>query len=230
MVSGATIWRACDDAIHRHVTIWELHTPAPVAELVPAIRAAARVPDPHLTQIFDVDLAPASPFIVTEWVPGRNLDDLLVTELPSQQVAVGVAMATADVLTAAHAAGRPHLCLEPAAIRWTAGSSIKISGLGTQAALAGQTADDPVAEDTRGLARLLYALLTGYWTGAGTTALPTAPRRDGELVPPGHVRHGVPAILDAIIARTLLPNVRPRISSPAQFAWELQVARHALSR
>ena len=229
-VSGAVVWRACDDSLNRHVTVWELANPVREADLLDALRSAIRVPDPHLTQIFEVDLGSRSPFLATEWTPGWDLDELLVTELPSHQVALSVTLATADVLTAAHAAGRPHLCLTPSAVRWTSTRSVKVAGLGIEAALAGRTASDPVAADTRALAGLLYALLTGYWTGPDPSVLPAAPRSHGELVPPGQVRSGIPGVLDAIIARTLLPNVRPRISSPAQFAWELQVAQHVLGR
>ena len=229
-VSGAAIWRACDETLNRHVTVWELANPLPQADLLDALRSVVRIPDPHLAQILDVDLGARSPFLTTEWTPGWDLDELLVTELPSHQVALSVTLATADVLTAAHAAGRPHLCLTPSAVRWTSTRGVKVAGLGIEAALAGRTAGDPVAADTRALAGLLYALLTGYWTGPDPSVLPAAPLSRGELVPPGQVRSGIPGVLDAIIARTLLPIARPRISSPAQFAWELQVAQHVLGR
>ena len=64
------------------------------------------------------------------------------------------------------------------------------------------------------LARMLYALLTGYWPGdeatdqltaqltAQVTALPPAPVK-GRVCTPRQVRAGVPAILDAITYRAL---------------------------
>jgi hypothetical protein len=60
-----------------------------------------------------------------------------------------------------------------------------------------------VAADTTALARMLYALLTGYWPGDAPTALPPAPRYKGRLCTPRQVRAGVPALLDAIAYRGL---------------------------
>jgi hypothetical protein len=61
--------------------------------------------------------------------------------------------------------------------------------------------------DTVALARMLYALLTGYWPGdeaaAWSVALPAAPRHKGQVCTPRQVRAGVPAVLDAITYRAL---------------------------
>jgi hypothetical protein len=83
-------------------------------------------------------------------------------------------------------------------VRWHPGSGLKITGLGLDAALCGATAENPVAADTTALARMLYALLTGYWPGDEPTALPRAPRHKGRVCTPRQVRAGVPALLDAI--------------------------------
>jgi serine/threonine protein kinase len=58
-------------------------------------------------------------------------------------------------------------------------------------------------DDTRALACMLYALLTGYWPGQGVTALPAAPLYKGRICTPRQVRAGVPALLDAITYRAL---------------------------
>ncbi len=69
----------------------------------------------------------------------------------------------ADGLAVAHEAGLAHLCLTPAC-RWCGtGGEVTITGLGIVAALTGAHASDLAQADTRGLARLLYAALTGYW-------------------------------------------------------------------
>lgn len=75
------------------------------------------------------------------------------------------------------------MCLEPGSLRWGT-SGVKITGLGIQAALRQARADNPAAADTRALALMLYALLTGYWPGDEPTALPSAPRRRGQWYSP----------------------------------------------
>ena len=56
------------------------------------------------------------------------------------------------------------------ALRWTSGGGVKVTGIGTDAALSGTTAEDPELADTRGLGRLLYASLAFVMcTSAGTS-------------------------------------------------------------
>src|SRR6266705_2705905 len=127
----------------------------------------------------------------------------------------------ADALSVAHAAGLAHLCLVPGSLRWTPGGGVKIVGLGIDAALAGATADDPALADTRGLARLLYAALTGHWPGPDSAVLPTAPVADGLPRSPRQVRAGVPTALDDITCRALFQQDRrggPALTTPGQLA------------
>ena len=84
--------------------------------------------------------------------------------------------------------------------------------------------------DTRAIARVLYAALTGYWPGQQETALPPAPRRDGRPYRPRQVRAGVPARIDEITCRALfepLPRDPLPITSPGQLA-EAAAPRAAL--
>lgn len=229
-VTGAAIWRASDDSLNRHVMVWELHAPVPAERLLAAIRGTIRAADPRLCQIYDADIGSQDPHIVTEWTPGWNLDQLLFTALPTRHVALAITIAVAEVLTIAHAAGQPHLRLRPDVVCWNASRGIKVSGLGIEAALAGDSPDDPGATDTRALAALLYALLTGRWAGDEPTALPPAPRHHGIPRLPGDVRHGIPGVLDSIVERALLPAGDLAITCPAQFAWELQAAMRTLTR
>ena len=79
--------------------------------------------------------------------------------------------------------------------------------------------------DTRALARMLYALLTGHWPGEDATALPAAPRHKGQVCTPRQVRAGVPAILDVITYRALsgqAPNAPARPLAPAGLAMALR--------
>jgi hypothetical protein len=232
---GRSVWKATDALLCRPVTVHLLPRGAPVPPpVVEAVQAAARVNDPRLATIFDTDFSAESPYIVSEWTRGTHLEDLVLSGLPRPALAAAMIADAADALDVAHQAGRPHLCLGPRSARWDTGSGLKISGLGIDAALSGMVlpgtvlsgagAADPAAADTRALARMLYALLTGYWAGDEPTALPAAPRHRGRLYSPRQVRAGVPGVLDAITryALQLQPSAPRALRTPAGLAMALR--------
>lgn len=227
-VRGAQVWRGTDEVLNRAVTVWVLRPGQPVpAQVRTAVLGAARMSDARIARIFDADCAVDQPYVVSEWPSGQYLDDLVMTGLPDPWTAATMIMVAAAALATAHDAGRPHLCLSPHSMLWSR-NGLKITGLGLEAALSGTLAADPAAADTRGLAALLYALLTGYWPGDGETRLPRAPTAGGTLCGPRRARADVPEVLDAITSRALLPGMARRIMTPAELAWELREARRHL--
>ena len=85
-----------------------------------------------------------------------------------------------------------------------------------------------MAADTAALARMLYALLTGYWPGDEPTALPPAPRHKGNVCTPRQIRAGVPAMLDAIAYRGLQGQAADaplRAQTPAGMAMGLRMVQ-----
>jgi serine/threonine protein kinase len=242
---GLSVWKATDDLLCRPVTVHLLPRGAPVpSHVVEAVQAAARVNDPRLATIYDTDFSAESPYIVSEWTRGTHLEDLVLSGLPRPALAAAMIADAADALAVAHQAGRPHLCLGPRSARWDTSSGLKITGLGidkalsetalsetalSETALSGTAgAADPAAADTMALARMLYALLTGYWPGDEATALPAAPRHRGRLYSPRQVRAGVPGVLDAITryALQLQPSVPRSLRTPAGLAMALQSVQH----
>jgi hypothetical protein len=192
------------------------------------VQAAAKVSDPRLATIYDTDFDPRCPYIVAEWTPGTHLEDLVLSGLPSPALAAAMIADAADAIAVAHQAGRPHLRLTPRSLRWHPGSGLKITGLGLDAALCGTGAENPVAADATALARMLYALLTGYWPGDEPTALPSAPRHKGQVCTPRQVRAGVPALLDAIAYRGLRGQAADaplRPQTPAGLALALRMVQ-----
>lgn len=237
---GLSLWKATDQLLGRAVTIYLLPPGGPVPRaVVEAVQSAAKVTDPRLATIYDTDFAPKSPknpnnpkspecpYIVSEWTPGTHLEDLVLSGLPHPALAAAMIADAADALAVAHQAGQPHLRLTPRSLRWDV-SGLKITGLGLDAALCGATAEDPVAADTAALARMLYALLTGYWPGDEATALRPAPRHKGRVCTPRQVRAGVPAILDAITYRALWGQAADaplRPQTPAGLAMALRMVQ-----
>jgi hypothetical protein len=222
---GSTEWRATDEMLARTVAV-RVFTPGShhVAQVMAAARAACRVSDPRLARIFDADDRAEPPFIVTGWPFGVCLAELLAAGPLDPWQAARVIDEAADALAVAHEAGLAHLCLSPDCLWCGTGGEVTITGLEIAAALTGTQAADPAQADTRGLARLLYAALTGYWPGKGPVALPPAPLPGGRIARPGQVRPGIPAAIDSVTCRALCGQAdegEPPILSPAQLAMEL---------
>jgi hypothetical protein len=186
--TGWTYWKATDETLARPVTVLTFAAGFPrVAEVVTAARAASRLSDPRFSQVFDVEDAEEQAYVVTEWVVGESLLDMLADGPLDCPHAVSLVTEAARALAAAHAAGLAHLRLGPTCLHWTAGGGVKITGLAVDAALAGpvpassQDGDSRELIDTRDLARLLYAALTGYWPGPPDRPEASGPHDDHEL-------------------------------------------------
>jgi len=223
--SGWSAWKAIDETLARPVTVLTFAPGFPrVSEVMTASRAASRLTDARLAQVFDVEEDWDHAYVVVEWVGGDSLEDLLAEGPLDPRLAAEILAQGAEALTSAHAAGVAHLCLTPQSLRWTQGGGVKIAGLGVDAALAGMTAEDPALADTRGLGRLLYAALTAHWPGGarpggGWPALPPAPEVDGHPRSPRQVRAGVPAAIDDITCRALFEHAgSDPITTPAALA------------
>jgi eukaryotic-like serine/threonine-protein kinase len=227
---GSTFWKATDEILARPVAVLTFAPGFPrVREVITAARAASRLTDPRLTQVFDADDSGERAYIVSEWVTGDTLEDLLAQGPMDADRAASFLLEAAEALTSAHGAGLAHLCLTPHNLVWTSGGTVKITGLGVEAVLAGTASETPALDDTRGLGRMLYAALTGHWCGQDPSALPPAPSgSDGRPLAPGQVRAGVPHNVDAIVCRALQLRGEP-LSAPSAFADALsQVPRSPL--
>ena len=193
--------------------------------------------DSRLSQVFDVDDSGDRAYIVMEWVAGESLTDMLSDGPLDPSWAATLVAEAAQAISAAHAAGLAHLRLVPGSLRWTSGGGVKITGLGMDAAIAGVGAEEDSAEeraltDTRQLAWLMYAAVTGYWPGPEATPLPPAPTLDGAPCSPRQVSAGVPASIDSIICQALFQRHGRNgsvITTPIEFADALtRVAPRAL--
>jgi len=226
--TGWTLWKAIDETLARPVSILTFAPGFPrIPQVVTAARAASRLTDPRMAQVFDVEDGGGQAYIVLEWVGGESLSEILDAGGPLDPAhACSLICDAARALAGAHTLGQAHLRLTPDTLRWTRGSGIKITGLGIDAALAGDSltgaaAHDPAIADTTALAALLYAALTGYWPGEEPTKLPAAPVSDGVVCTPRQVSADVSSAIDSVITRALLQRPTrhgPPIESPAEFA------------
>jgi serine/threonine protein kinase len=226
--NGWTLWKAIDETLARPVSVLTFAPGFPrIPQVVTAARAASRLTDPRMAQVFDVEDGGGQAYIVLEWVGGDSLTEILDAGGPLDSArACSLICDASRAVAGAHALGQAHLRLTPDTLRWTRGSGIKITGVGIDAALAGDgltgdAARDPSIADTTALAALLYAALTGYWPGEEPTRLPAAPVSDGVVCTPRQVSADVPSAIDSVIIRALLQRPTRHggpIQSPAEFA------------
>jgi hypothetical protein len=225
--NGWTMWKAIDETLARPVSVLTFASGFPrISQVVTAARAASRLTDPRMAQVFDVEDGGGQAYVVLEWVSGETLTDMLTDGPLDPGRACSLVSEAARALAGAHAVGQAHLRLDPDALCWTRSSGIKITGLGIDAALAGDgltgtDGHDPAIADTIALAGLLYAALTGYWPGEQPARLPAAPVSDGVVCTPRQVSADVSSAIDSVIVRALLQRTTrqgPPIQSPAAFA------------
>jgi hypothetical protein len=225
---GWSAWKAIDEILARPVSVITFAAGFPrLEQAVTAARAASRLTDTRLTQVFDVEDSWDHAYIVLEWPVGDTLADLVSAGGVEPDLGARIVAEAAAALSGAHAAGLAHLCLRPDAVRWTPGGGVKVTGLGIDAALSGISVDDPELTDTRGLGQLLYAAVTGLWPGADYPELPPAPEADGQPRWPRQVRAGVPAVLDDLTGRALSLHGRDGhepFTTPSQLAGALAAA------
>jgi hypothetical protein len=201
---GWDAWKAIDETLARAVTVFTFATGFPrVGDVVTAARAASRLTDPRLAQVFDVEDDRDRAYVVMEWAAGETLGDLLSQGPLEPFRAARMIAEAAGALASAHAAGVAHMCLSPGSVRWSPTGEVKVVGLGIDAALSGICADEPVIRDTQGLGRLLYAALTGCWPGPEFPSLPPAPVAGGEPRSPRQVVAGIPLELSDLTCRAM---------------------------
>lgn len=237
------LWQAWDPSLERPVAVLLVPSDDPRARSVAdAARRAATVDDRRLVGVLDVlerapyvaqagsraDEPPAQEVpeylaVVTEWVEGRTLTDLL-EEREGEPVPAGEALVlvrqVALAISSSHAQGVSHGRLRPDALLIAdAGSpadplslfddvdAVRIRGLAVDSALWPQLTPPSVDPDIHGIGSLLYAAVTGRWPEGLADGLSPAPRAGGRLLPPSQVVADVPASIDEICMRSIDPRI-----------------------
>lgn len=209
----AAAWRGHDVVLDRPVNAVLLRGRT-TAEALDAARRAALVDDVRLAKVLSVGTHEGEGFVVTDVVPGRDLDELVAAgPLPADQARAVIGEA-ASALEAARRRGVHHLALRPAAVHLGPDGRVVVTGLGFDAAQLGRESRDfwsASRADAIGLVSLLYLALTG---------VPPEPGPDGKVPPPADLRPDVPNDLDTLCVVTLGPH-DDGPHSPAEVVREL---------
>lgn len=214
---GTSLWRGVDDRLRRPVAVRFMGLDADISdELRRSAASASHVTDRRAVAVLDIDqdLVTERLVVVTEWLNGNALGDLLVTHpdpMPARE-ASHVTLEVARFLAAAAAEGVHHGRVRPNCVIVTDTGEVRIRGLGVDSVLYGvEPGTDPAAADIHGAGAVLYACLTGRWPGEPVDGLPAAPAVERGRVPwPSRVVADVPRSLDQVVARSLLTTTPPK--------------------
>ena len=201
---------------------------------------------PNLVEVLELRLAPPTPFIALEYVPGETLLARVTREGPLPwQLAVRLVSEVAAGLSAAHERGLLHRDVKPAnVLLGPAGAKLADFGLvkqlgrdsltqsGATLGTANFMAPEQIGNDTPrmgpatdvyGLAATLFFALTGRppFEGSNVVATLTAVVRDPPPSPRG-LAADVPAWLDALCLRGLAKTPLERFPSAIAFRAALQ--------
>ena len=245
LASGAmgTVFLARDDRLHRKVAVKLLNESLAgderfVERFRREARAAAGLSHPNIANIFDYGEEAGCYYIVMEYVPGRDLAQVIAQDSPlSAERTCAIGLQIARALEAAHAQGIVHRDIKPANVIVTQGGKVKVtdfgiaraagdttltatgSVLGTARYLSPEQArgeEAGPASDIYSTGIVLYEMLTGTVPFTQKTALAVAMQHMNEDVPgPGLARQEVPPRVDALVRKATARDVDKRFGSAA---------------
>jgi predicted Ser/Thr protein kinase len=103
------------------------HDPAARARLGREVQVLSRVRDPRVAPVIDADLEGDRPYVVTRYVPGPSLEEVVAAEGPMEAEALHrLGRGLVEALEAIHAAGIVHRDLKPANVLMVDGDPVLI--------------------------------------------------------------------------------------------------------
>jgi hypothetical protein len=101
--------------------------PTGLRRLAREVETMQRVRSPFVAEVIDADVVSDTPYIVTRYVPGQTLDQVIAAQGPLRGVALaGLARGLAEALAAVHAAGVVHRDLKPSNVMLCNGAPVVI--------------------------------------------------------------------------------------------------------
>jgi eukaryotic-like serine/threonine-protein kinase len=216
---GSSLWRGTDELLKRHVAVHVFESDsARSADVFDAVRCTSQITHGGLAQVFDANESADPPYLVREWIGGRDLGSALIDGPLDPRCAAEVFRQASEAIAVAHAAGMYHLRLTPRSVVWSKAGRVKVVGMGIDAALTSTWVPEPQLVDAQALAKLLRIALSGRWPHQGAAIYPTS----SQVMRAWVERHqGIGRELASIVRRTLHDGSQP-IRSPGQLADELR--------
>lgn len=245
---------AFDPDLRRHVVLKLYHealTPQEQEAVLQEGRALARVRSRYVAQVFAADREQGVPYLVVEYIPGRNLAEAQRVKPLSIDQALDAVGQLAEGLAAVHACGLLHRDLKPSNVMlgddgvprlvdFGLATHVGGEGLrgisGTLAYMAPEQARGEIdridpRSDLFGLGAVLYMLLTGSppYQAASRQALWEAAKH-GDIVPPRQRNSTVPQAVSELCMRCLAKAPGQRFSSARELMEGIRQLRPSSGR
>ncbi|WP_232524846.1 Stk1 family PASTA domain-containing Ser/Thr kinase [Nocardioides mangrovicus] len=199
-------------------------------------QAAARLAHQNVVAVFDQGDDDGTLYLVMEYVPGITLRDLVRAEAPIAPLkTLMVVEPVLEALAAAHRAGMIHRDVKPENVLLADDGRVKVADFGLARAINAETqhtstgvligtvsylspelvvaGEADARADVYAVGVLLYEMLTGEKPHQAETPIQVAYKHVHEDIPPPSARvPGLPAYLDALVARATArdTSLRPR--------------------
>src|SRR4051794_32257885 len=224
----ATVYHAHDRKLDRPVALKVMHANLAsdegfVRRFIDEAKHAAALSHPNVVAVYDQGTDKGHVFLAMEYVPGRNLRDVLNERgRLGPREALQIMQPVLAALSAAHRAGLVHRDVKPENVLLTADGLVKVADfglaraetagkqtktgmiIGTVAYLAPEqviSGDADARTDVYAAGIMLFELLTGRQPHQGGTPLAVAYKHVNETVPlPSSIIAGLPPQLDALVA------------------------------
>jgi WD40 repeat protein len=249
--SFGAVYKARDSDLGRLVAVKVPHAglvahPAQRERVLREARSAAGLRHPNIVTVHEVTEAPGLPCLVSEFVEGRTLADMVKSGRLAPAWAAALAAAVADALHYAHRLGVVHRDVTPRNILiegenrprltdfglarqadadWTITAPGEV--LGTPAYMspeqaAGESHRVDGRSDVYSLGAVLYELLTGVPPFTGTAAAVLPQVRRAEPTRPRRVNPAVPRDLETICLKCLEKEPEKRYATAGDLADDLR--------
>lgn len=255
----ASVYEATDIRLDRTVAIKVMHPGLGdddefAARFVREARSAARLSHPNVVSVFDQGDDDGVVFLAMELVVGHTLRDTIGKESPmSPARALALLEPVLSALASAHRAGLIHRDVKPENVLIADDGRVKVADFGLAKAVSADTQHTAtggvligtvsylapeLVVDGRADARadvyaagvLLYELLTGRKPHEGESPIQVAYKHVHEDVPPpSAVAPGIPAYVDALVARATARDRGQRPADAGVLLHHLHRVSHALA-
>lgn len=253
----ATVYQALDLRLDRVVALKVMHRhlaedPDFVARFHREAKSAARLTHPHVVAVYDQGTAAGLIYLAMEYIPGRNLRDVIHQFGPlSGEQALVMLEPVLEGLAAAHAAGFVHRDIKPENVLISDDGRVKVADFGLARALStnntsattgliiGTVAylspeqvehgDADGRSDVYAAGILLYEMVTGDVPHDGDSPLAVAYKHVNSDVPsPSRSRAGIPPEIDALVVTATRRDPKLRYQRAIDFLADVRRVRATL--